>query len=702
MDLVDLLKLQEGKTLEFKRDLSTPEGALRTIVAFANTAGGTVLVGVEDKSRRIRGVGNPLDLEERLADPSSDLITPRLVPEIEILTWRRTQVLAVQVYPSPNRPHYLNREGPESGVYVRVGSTNRRADREFINELRDPLAVRPTTNSRCRIPTRKPWTSEPLPSHSRPCAWSLHGAGARPLGATPSRNGPLLARVPITWIPVTANARALARSTPKGYDHPFPFLGPPEEAIGMMFLAPERDSESAPKHTPRSRFALACLLTLLHAGSAGATSYTLTVLGTLRSDTTGVSEATGINNAGLVVGWAETDAAEYHVLRWTRSDGMTDAGSLVPPFLSAATDVNGSGELCGFGLTQSTGFATAVHQLPDGDLLGLPKPPGAGDSYGYGISDAGVIVGWTNLNSGCGYPSCPGNPGHAIQWNDGARSFLPDLGGSFSVAADISADGSMICGYGANTSGQIRGFRLHGTEIDELAPLAGYSESYAEGINDAGDVVGYSHSGSRDEATLWVGATASDLGVPGDALGSIALRINSSGGIVGYSLLGGSETRAALFSGSGPPEDLNTLIPPGSGYTLTYAYGINDVGQIVGDALGATFSRGMVLTPDNEAAAEPSPSRKRGLELIAPWPNPVSTGAMLRYRLPDAGLTRVVVVDIAGREVARLLDQTQAAGEHSCAWDGRDSQGRMLNSGVYLMRIEAGGASRSQKIVVSR
>lgn len=93
-------------------------------------------MGVEDKSRRIRGVGNPLDLEERLANLMSDLITPRLVPEIEILTWRRTQVLAVQVYPSPNRPHYLKREGPEGGVDVRVGSTNRRADRDRINELR--------------------------------------------------------------------------------------------------------------------------------------------------------------------------------------------------------------------------------------------------------------------------------------------------------------------------------------------------------------------------------------------------------------------------------------------------------------------------------------------------------------------------------------------------------------------------------------
>ena len=136
MDLVELLKRPEGKTLEFKRDLSTPEGALKTIVAFANTAGGTLLVGVEDESRHVRGVRGPLDLEERLANRISDLIVPRLVPELEILPWRRALVLAVQVYPSPSRPHYLKREGLDGGVYVRVGSTNRRADRELVDELR--------------------------------------------------------------------------------------------------------------------------------------------------------------------------------------------------------------------------------------------------------------------------------------------------------------------------------------------------------------------------------------------------------------------------------------------------------------------------------------------------------------------------------------------------------------------------------------
>ena len=136
MDLVEILKRPEGKTLEFKRDLSSPDGALKTIVAFANTAGGTLLVGMEDRSRHVRGVPEPLDLEERVANLVTDGITPRLVPEIDILAWRRTHVLALQIHPSSARPHHLSREGPAGGVYVRVGSTNRRADAEMIEELR--------------------------------------------------------------------------------------------------------------------------------------------------------------------------------------------------------------------------------------------------------------------------------------------------------------------------------------------------------------------------------------------------------------------------------------------------------------------------------------------------------------------------------------------------------------------------------------
>lgn len=134
MDLTDLLCQPEGKTLEFKRDLSSPTPFLRSVVAFANTAGGTILVGVEDKTRHVSGLTSALAVEEQAANLIGDAISPRLLPDIELLRYRNTHVLAVRVHPSPNRPHHLGTE-LATGAYVRVGSTNRPADADLIAEI---------------------------------------------------------------------------------------------------------------------------------------------------------------------------------------------------------------------------------------------------------------------------------------------------------------------------------------------------------------------------------------------------------------------------------------------------------------------------------------------------------------------------------------------------------------------------------------
>jgi ATP-dependent DNA helicase RecG len=72
-----------------------------------------------------------VSLQEQLANLVSE-ITPRLVSEIEILPWRRTQVRALHVPSEPFPVSLLSREGAARGVYVRVGSTNRRADAELV------------------------------------------------------------------------------------------------------------------------------------------------------------------------------------------------------------------------------------------------------------------------------------------------------------------------------------------------------------------------------------------------------------------------------------------------------------------------------------------------------------------------------------------------------------------------------------------
>lgn len=135
MIIEGLLSQSEGKTLEFKRDLSSPKGLMKTLVAFSNTAGGRVIVGIDDY-KRVVGVERPLDEEERLCSLIADSIKPRLVPNVELVTVEGKTLLIVEVFLSNSRPHYLAVEGPDQGVYVRLGSSNRQADRELVGELR--------------------------------------------------------------------------------------------------------------------------------------------------------------------------------------------------------------------------------------------------------------------------------------------------------------------------------------------------------------------------------------------------------------------------------------------------------------------------------------------------------------------------------------------------------------------------------------
>jgi predicted HTH transcriptional regulator len=72
-DLAEIIRQHEGKALEFKCDLSSPEKVMRPLVAFANGAGGRLLIGVEDGSRKILGVLDAVKTEEQLANFISDI-----------------------------------------------------------------------------------------------------------------------------------------------------------------------------------------------------------------------------------------------------------------------------------------------------------------------------------------------------------------------------------------------------------------------------------------------------------------------------------------------------------------------------------------------------------------------------------------------------------------------------------------------------
>ena len=129
-----ILHQPEGKTLEFKKDITNPVSFLKTLVAFANTAGGRLIVGVDD-DHEIVGIESPLLEQEQLASIIYESIEPILVPNIKMFTVDGKTLLIVEVSLSGERPHYIIEEGEANGVYVRLGSTNRKANKELTAEL---------------------------------------------------------------------------------------------------------------------------------------------------------------------------------------------------------------------------------------------------------------------------------------------------------------------------------------------------------------------------------------------------------------------------------------------------------------------------------------------------------------------------------------------------------------------------------------
>lgn len=107
------------------------DGIIHTIIAFANTAGGKVLIGVRDKTKEIVGLQDPVEEEMRLANAIADSIELLFNPDIHVVSWRNKEFLLIQV-PHSVGPYYAKSKGLKKAIYIRLGSTNRLADAAII------------------------------------------------------------------------------------------------------------------------------------------------------------------------------------------------------------------------------------------------------------------------------------------------------------------------------------------------------------------------------------------------------------------------------------------------------------------------------------------------------------------------------------------------------------------------------------------
>ena len=129
MKIEDMIR-GESKNIEFKEILpSNSEKYTKTIVAFANTQGGKLIIGVADQTRKIVGVDEATLFQtmDSISNAISDSCEPQLVPNIEPYTIGRKTVIIVSVAPGPHRPYYLKAKGKEKGVFIRAAGTTRPA-----------------------------------------------------------------------------------------------------------------------------------------------------------------------------------------------------------------------------------------------------------------------------------------------------------------------------------------------------------------------------------------------------------------------------------------------------------------------------------------------------------------------------------------------------------------------------------------------
>lgn len=125
----------EGKTLEFKQQLPKGDQLVKTLIAFANTSGGKLIIGVKDQRQVVGVQGDEFDLMDQIASMLYSHCEPTLLPNIYLESLQDKTLVVVQVHRGSQLPYHLKSQGREHGVYVRLGATNRQASLEMIHEL---------------------------------------------------------------------------------------------------------------------------------------------------------------------------------------------------------------------------------------------------------------------------------------------------------------------------------------------------------------------------------------------------------------------------------------------------------------------------------------------------------------------------------------------------------------------------------------
>jgi probable HAF family extracellular repeat protein len=189
------------------------------------------------------------------------------------------------------------------------------------------------------------------------------------------------------------------------------------------------------------------------------------------------------------------------------------------------------------------------------------------------INDHGVVTGQVpELRPGQG-------PEDAFVWDRGVKTLVGTLGGRSTSIAAIN-DRGQVTGWSELAGGERRAFIWDDGVMTNLGTLGG-NESRATGINRFGQVIGVSTTAQHENrAFIWDAGAMTNLGTLGESPTSITpTAINRAGQVVGVSMSAPNHTRAFVWH-----DGVMSELQAPSGFVDAIAEGINDRGEIIGEA----------------------------------------------------------------------------------------------------------------------
>jgi len=151
-----------------------------------------------------------------------------------------------------------------------------------------------------------------------------------------------------------------------------------------------------------------------------------------------------------------------------------------------------------------------------------------------------------------------------------------------------------------------------------------------------------------------------------------------------------------------------TTVPGNTAGTLTWQPTTADQGDFfvtfraAGKNPNSTDSKTTIIHLPGVSSVDQKEGTSPVFALWPNRPNPFNPATTIRYSVPAQTHVRLIVYDVSGRAVARLVDRVESPGQHEVHWLGENDQGQPLASGVYACRLTAAFGAVMRRLVLAR